>query len=65
MFIRRDVYETKVGDYLFVMNESRGGIEVYDEYNNMIKNISEVPENFREFKARAYEIYKEINTELQ
>ena len=63
MFIRRDVYETKIGDYLFVMNESRGGIEVFDNHNNMIKNINEVTENFREFKAKAHKIYKEIQEE--
>lgn len=64
MFVRRDVYETRIGDYLFVMNESRGRIEVFDDHNNMIKNINEVPENFREFKARANEIYKEIEKDL-
>ncbi|QGU96292.1 hypothetical protein GOM49_15375 [Clostridium bovifaecis] len=64
MFVRRDVYETRIEDYLFVLNESRGGIEVFDKHNNMIRNINEVPENFREFKARANEIYKEIEKDL-
>lgn len=65
MFVRRDVYETKIGNYLFVMNESKGNIEVFDCHNNMIKSINDVQENFRDFKVKAHEIYNEINRDLQ
>jgi hypothetical protein len=60
MYIRRDVYEYKIENYLFVSNETKGNIEIYDENNNLVKSVNRVPGSFYEFKGIANKIYNDM-----
>lgn len=60
MYISRDVYEFKIEDYLFVANETRGNIRVFDKDNNLVKTVDMVPGSYYEFKGIANKIYDDM-----
>ena len=64
MYISRDVYEFKIEDFLFVSNETRGNIRVFDKDNNLVKTVDMVPGSYYEFKGIAHKIYEDMQKEL-
>ncbi|MCY6371373.1 hypothetical protein [Clostridium ganghwense] len=60
MFVHRNVYETRIGDFLFKANDTKGLIEIFDKNNEMVGFVRKAPESYQQFQVMAHELYDEM-----